>query len=153
MTGAPKVRTMEILDSLEGGPRGIYSGERWRLYKRVYRGFGLGCWHAVGLLVSELWQAAAGCCLSQRLQPQTLCGPPVPSLLLAANAASATHTHFCCCSWAGSIGFLSLNDTFDLNIVIRTAVVHGGRLSIGAGGAIVVQSDPQVRGHRALVRL
>ncbi|KDD73876.1 chorismate binding enzyme, partial [Helicosporidium sp. ATCC 50920] len=68
MTGAPKLRSMEILERLEGGPRGIY---------------------------------------------------------------------------AGSVGFFSANDAFDLNIVIRTAVVHQGHVAVGAGGAIVVQSDPE----------
>lgn len=68
MTGAPKRRTMEIIDELEGGARGIYSG-------------------AIG------WFGAGGAC--------------------------------------------------DLSVAIRTIVVEAGKTTIGAGGAIVVDSDPE----------
>jgi para-aminobenzoate synthetase len=44
--------------------------------------------------------------------------------------------------YSGAIGYFGLDASVDLSIVIRTVVMRPGDTTIGAGGAIVMQSDP-----------
>ena len=45
--------------------------------------------------------------------------------------------------YSGALGYFGLDGRVDLSIVIRTIVLRSGATTIGAGGAIVMQSDPE----------
>ncbi len=45
--------------------------------------------------------------------------------------------------YSGALGYFGLDGSVDLSIVIRTIVLRPGATTIGAGGAIVTQSDPE----------
>ncbi|MBP2001240.1 para-aminobenzoate synthetase [Paenibacillus shirakamiensis] len=54
--------------------------------------------------------------------------------------------------YSGSIGFVSVQGSADLNIVIRTIVQEKDRLTIGVGGAIVIDSDPNEEYEEILLK-
>ena len=45
--------------------------------------------------------------------------------------------------YSGALGYFGFDGQADLSVVIRTAVRAGGTVTVGAGGAIVLASDPE----------
>jgi para-aminobenzoate synthetase len=54
--------------------------------------------------------------------------------------------------YSGAIGYFGLEGSVDLSIVIRTIVMRPGATTIGAGGAIVMQSDPEEEFEEILLK-
>jgi anthranilate/para-aminobenzoate synthase component I len=52
--------------------------------------------------------------------------------------------------YTGSLGYIGFSGNMDLNIIIRTFVVKGGRAYIQAGAGIVADSDPEREYHETL---
>ena len=54
--------------------------------------------------------------------------------------------------YSGAIGYLSPNDDFDFNVVIRTAIIQGDLLYYPVGGAITSDSDPELEWQETLLK-
>ena len=52
--------------------------------------------------------------------------------------------------YAGGLGYLSLCGAMDLSMIIRTAVVAGGRTWLHVGGGVVADSDPELEYEETL---
>jgi len=54
--------------------------------------------------------------------------------------------------YSGALGYFGPDDTADLSIVIRTLVSFAGTATVGAGGAIVLGSDPAAEYDEMLLK-
>jgi aminodeoxychorismate synthase component I len=52
--------------------------------------------------------------------------------------------------YSGALGYLDVRGGMDLSVVIRTLLVHKGRVHVHAGGAVVADSDPQTEYEESL---
>lgn len=54
--------------------------------------------------------------------------------------------------YSGAIGYISPDDNFDFNVVIRTAILQAESLFYPVGGAITSDSDPQLEWEECMIK-
>jgi para-aminobenzoate synthetase len=54
--------------------------------------------------------------------------------------------------YSGAFGYLGLSGGCDLAVAIRTIVLDAGLATVGSGGAIVAQSDPEAEHEEMLLK-
>ena len=55
-------------------------------------------------------------------------------------------------AYCGALGYIGLDGALDLNILIRTMVCQAGVVTFGAGGAVVLDSDPGAEYQESLAK-
>ena len=54
--------------------------------------------------------------------------------------------------YSGAIGYITPDDDFDFNVVIRTAILQGESLFYPVGGAITSDSDPEAEWDECMIK-
>ncbi len=96
--------------------------------------------HLVSVVVGEMESGLDASDLLRALfPPGSMTGAPKPRAMRAIEELEPHRRG----PYAGALGYLSFCGTADLSVVIRTAVVSGGRTWLQVGGGVVADSDPQ----------
>jgi para-aminobenzoate synthetase component 1 len=95
--------------------------------------------HAVAVIEGELMPTATmGDLLRATLPGGSITGAPkIRAMEIIEELEGVRRNAYC-----GALGYLGFTGQLDLSIMIRTMVCADGRVTFGAGGAVVLDSDP-----------
>ncbi len=108
-----------------------------------------GVWHLVSTVTGQLRDGVGdGDLLRATFPPGSVTGAPKVQAMKVIAALEATRREV----YTGAIGIASPVAGLDLSVVIRTFETAGNAIWMGAGGAIVADSDPEQELAEALIK-